>query len=92
MRLHLKLIWGTLNYFPFLRLHQCPSRLVTVPLGSLWISIKQIKAPDIIDWEQEIALQAVQGNRASFHSEGEFTWFFSSCDENLGYILELLRG
>ena len=34
----------------------------------------------------------MQGNRASSLGEGEVSWFFSSCDGNLGYILELRRG
>ena len=74
--LHLELIWGTPSYFRLLRLHQSPSRLVTVFLGTLWSSIKQIKALYLFDWEQEIALQAMQGNPASSHGEGEVSWFF----------------
>ena len=46
----------------------------------------------MFDCEHGIALQAVQGNRASSHSEGEVSWFFSICDGNLGYNLELPRG
>ena len=34
----------------------------------------------------------MQGNRASSHGDGEFLRFFSSCGNNLGYILELPRG
>ena len=63
-------------------------RLVTVFLGTLWSSIKQIKAPYVFDWEQGIALHAMQGNWASSHSEGEVASFFSSCGGNFGYILE----
>ena len=48
--LHLELIWGTPIYFRFIRRHQCPSRLVTVFLGTLCSSIKQIKAPYVFDW------------------------------------------
>ena len=61
-------------------------------LGTLWSYIKQIKTPYLIDREHEIALHAMQGNRASSRGEGEVSWFFSSCSGNLGYILELRRG
>ena len=42
--------------------HQCSSRLVRVFLGSLWCSIKKIEAPYVFDWENGIALHAMQGN------------------------------
>ena len=46
----------------------------------------------MFDWEFGIALQAMQGNRASSLGEGEVSWVFSSCSRNLGHILELRRG
>ena len=58
-------------------------------LGSLWNAIKEVKAPFRFDEEHGIALHAMQGNRASFCSEEEVSWFFSSCGMNQGYILEL---
>ena len=73
--LHLELTWGTLNYFPFLHLRQCPSRHVTVFLGSPWSYMKQIKAPYVFYCEEEIAMQecpeigahlSVRGNSHSF--------------------------
>ena len=90
--LHLELIWGTPRNFAFLGWHQCSSRLVTVLLGTLWRSIKQIEAPYVFDWENAIALETMQGNRASSRTEGKVSWVFSSCGRNLGYILELQRG
>ena len=51
--------------------HQCSSRFVTVFLVSLWCFIKKIEAPYMFDWENGIALHAMQGNRASFPSEGD---------------------
>ena len=54
-------------------------RLVTVFLGTLWSSIKQINTPYVFDWEHGIALHAVQGNRASSPGNVEVSWFFSSC-------------
>ena len=87
-----KLIWATPIYFTFLRLHHCPSRLVRDFLGTLFSSVKQIKAPYLFDWEQGIALHAMYWNRASSLSEGEVSWFFSTWGGNLGYIIELGQG
>ena len=56
---------------------------MTVFLGTLWSSIKQIKAPYVFDWEHEIALQAMQGNWASSLSEGVVSCIFSICGGNL---------
>ena len=46
----------------------------------------------MFDGQHAIALHAMKQNRASSHSEGEVSWFFSSYGGNLGYILELRRG
>ena len=46
----------------------------------------------MFDWQNAIALHALQGNRASSRGEGEVSWVFSSSGRNLGYILELQRG
>ena len=46
----------------------------------------------MFDWEYGIALDAMQGSRASFHSEVNVSYDFSSCGKNLGYIRELQRG
>ena len=56
---------------------------MTVLLGTLWSSIKQIKAPSVFDWENAIALDTMQGNRASSHDEGVVSWVFSSCGRHL---------
>ena len=89
---HLKLILRTPKYFAFLGRHQCSSRLVTVLLGTLWSSVKQLEAPNMFDWENAIALDTMPGNRASSHGEGKVSWVFSSCGRNLLYNLELRRG
>ena len=54
---------------------------MTVLLGRLWSSIKEFKPPFLLDMEHGIALEAMQGNRASIHGEGgnlrvylEFQW------------------
>ena len=65
---------------------------MTVLLGTLWSSIKQIAGPYVFDWENAIVLDTMQGNRASSRREGKVSWVFSSCGRNLGYILELERG
>ena len=46
--------------------------------------IKKIVAPYLFDWENGIALHAMQGNRASFPREGDVSYDFSSCGRNLG--------
>ena len=43
-------------------------------------------------WDSGIALHAMQGNQASFHSEGDVSYDFSNCGRNLGYIRELQQG
>ena len=45
-------------------------------VGDILSSIKQIEAPYVIDWENAIALHAMQGNRASSRGEGEVSWVF----------------
>ena len=51
-----------LFYIP--EVHQRSSHFVTVFLGPLWCFIKKIEAPYVFDWENGIALHAMQGNRA----------------------------
>ena len=63
--------FGYTELFCIPEVHQCSSRFVTVFLGTLWSSIQKIEAPYVIDWEYGIALHAMQGNRASFPSEGD---------------------
>ena len=46
----------------------------------------------MFDWEHGIALNPMQGIRASSPAEGDVSWDFSSCGRNLGYMLELQRG
>ena len=46
----------------------------------------------MFDWEIAIALDIMQGNRASSRKEGNVSLVFSSCGRNLGYILELQPG
>ena len=82
---------GYTELFCIRDVHQCSSRFVTVFLGTLWCSIKKIEALYVFDSENGIALHAMQGNRASFPSEGDVSYDFSSCSRNLGYIRELER-
>ena len=53
---------------------------------------QQIEAPYVLDWENAIALDTMQGNRASSRRQGKVSWVFSSCGRNLRYILELRWG
>ena len=46
----------------------------------------------MFDWENAIALHAMQGNRASSRWEGEVSWIFSCCGRHLRYNLELRLG
>ena len=46
----------------------------------------------MFDWENTIALHAMQGYRPSSPGEGEISWVFSSSCRHLVYILELRRG
>ena len=46
----------------------------------------------MFDWENAIALHAMQRNRSSSRGEGEVSWVFSSCGRHLVYTLELRRG
>ena len=46
----------------------------------------------MFDGENAVALETVQGNRASSRSEGNVSLVYSSCGRNLRNILELGRG
>ena len=65
---------------------------MTMFLGTLCSSIKQVKAPYVFDGEHGIALHAMLGNWASSLIEAEVSWFSSSCSGNLLYILKLHWG
>ena len=80
---------GYTELFCIPEVHQCSSRFVTVFLGTLWCSIKKTEATYKFDWEYGIALHSMQWNRASFPSEGDVSYDFSSCGRNLGYIRKL---
>ena len=73
---HLDLICGTRSSFVLLRGLQGPSRLVTVFLGTLWSSIKEVRAPFVFDVEHGIAQHAMQLNRGSSRSEGSSLMVF----------------
>ena len=63
----------------------------SVPGDSL-VFHQENRGPYVFDWENGIAVHAMQGNRASFPSEGDVSYAFSRCGRNLGYIRELLWG
>ena len=89
---HLKLICGTRSSFVLLSLPHGPSRLVTVLVGTLWSSIKEVKAPFLFHSEHGIALYTMQGNRDSSRGEGKDLYFISRSGGNLGCILEIRWG
>ena len=47
-------------------------------VGDSLSSIKQIEAPYVFDWENAIAVNAMQGNRASSRGEKKVSLVFSS--------------
>ena len=40
----------------------------------------------MFDWENAIALDTMQRNRASSRGEGEVSWVFSSCGRHRGIL------
>ena len=46
--------------------------------GTLWSSVKQIKASYVYDWQHGTVMQAMQGNRDSSRVEMVVSWVFSS--------------
>ena len=50
---------------------------MTVFLETLWSAIKEVKAPFMFDVEYRIALDAMQGNRASSRGKGQVSGLFS---------------
>ena len=65
---------------------------MTVFLGILFSSFREIEVPYMFDWEHGTPLLAIQRNQASSCGEGEVSCVFSSYGRHLGYILELRRG
>ena len=65
---------------------------MTVFLGILFSSIREIEFPYVFVWEHGTPQHEMQGNRASSRGEGEVSWIFTSCGRHLVYNLELLRG
>ena len=57
---------------------------MTVFLGTLFSSIKQIKVPSVFDGEHGTAQHAMEGNRASAQGEGEVSWFTRVAAETCG--------
>ena len=62
---------GYTELFCIPEMHQCYTCFVTVFVATLWCSIKKTEGSYVFDWKNRIALHAVQGNRASFPSEGD---------------------
>ena len=73
--LNLEWIWATLRYFTFLRWHHFSSRLVRDFWGTLCTSIKQIKAPNLFDWEQGIVMHECRGIGPHLSASGKCDGF-----------------
>ena len=65
---------------------------MTVFLGILFSSIREIEVPFVSDLEHGTPQHEMQGNRALSCSEGKFSRVFSRCGRHQVYILELRRG
>ena len=65
---------------------------MTVCLGILFSSIREIEVPYVFDWEHGTPQHEMWGNRGSSCGEVELSCVFSSCGRYLVYILELRRG
>ena len=57
---------------------------MTVLLGTLYISIKKIKAPYVFFWDNAIAVHAMQGNRASSRGDRKSHEFYRVAAGTLG--------
>ena len=66
---------------------QGSTRLVTVFLGTLWSSIKEVKPPFLLVVEDGIALEAMQGNRASSCIESGICGFTQVAVGNSWFLL-----
>ena len=65
---------------------------MTVFLETLWSSIKEVKPPFVFYVEHGIALEAMQGNRASSHSEGRNLMVFLELRWEPGASSRVTRG
>ena len=72
---YFKLILATPNYFTFLSLHQCPSRLVRDFCGTLCSSIKQIKSPYLFVCEKALLCTQCRGIGTHLSAKGKFHGF-----------------
>ena len=69
-----------------------PVKMRRKPMAFSRISTGDSDMPSSCEMNHEPEFKPLQGNRASSLSEGDVSWFFSSCGGNLGYILELRHG
>ena len=75
----------------FLEFRQGPwgsSGIATGTSGNLSCCLREVKSP--FEREVKIALEVLQGNRASSRVEGDISWvfffFFSSCGGSMGFL------
>ena len=67
------------------------TRLVTVLLGTLWSSIKQIEAPFVFDWENAIALDT-SGEAGLISQGGESLMGFLELRQTPGVYSRVTTG
>ena len=90
--LHLVLISAPPSYFALMSWHQRSSRLVTVFLGTLWCSINKIEAPDVFNWEYDIALHKMQGKSSLFSQGGGCVMGFLELRQERGVYSRVTAG
>ena len=61
-------------------------------MGTLCSSIKQIKAPYLFDWEQGIALHAIQGNRGLIPERAASLMVFLELRRETGLCNQVMAG
>ena len=93
--LHLELIWGTPIYFAFLRCHQCSSLVVTVFLGILFSSIREIEVLTSLIGNMELFNMkckgigphlAARGKSHEFYRVAAGTWYIFSSYGGDGHL------
>ena len=65
---------------------------MTVLLGTLWSSIKQIEAPYVFDWENAIALDTMQGKSGLISQGGQSLMGFLELRQEPGVYSRVTAG
>ena len=65
---------------------------MTVLLGTLWSSIKQIEAPYVFDWENAVALDTMHGESSLISQGGESLMGFLELRQEPGVYSRVTAG